>query len=296
MRLILLSIILCSELAFTQVRTSENISVDRARTRVSGFFWVEKGETDISTLNPYLWMDASSDIYFEDTSGNPISCVNPNETYTAKNWLDRSGNNRDFVAPSNDQSPTFKCDSQERPLYQFDSNLESDGTDDVMIFDFENAPAGTEDGLSGTINSSFTFVFVMQATGTYATNKSFIANSDSWNGAGSWQIGATANTANIYFRMPGNNTALIPFDTNPHVYLIQRNGNNMTYKVDGVTIATQTVSNPPTLQKLKLYTNRSSEPSVYLKARFFEFFVFDGTLSVDDEFTLQQYLLSKWGV
>lgn len=302
MRIYIVVFMLFSEFLVAQVKAGENISVMRHRTKTSGFYWIETIENTILGLKPYLWMDASLGSYFQGTSGNVISCAAPNEVHIAQTWLDRSGNDRDFVAPSTVASPSYKCDSQVRPLYQLDGYLEGDGTDDTMSFNFETAPAGTEDGVSGVIDTDFTFIFVMQAVDEVpSANDSFIASGE-YGIAKNWQIGTTGNDLNnIYFRLTNAsnsnyNVQLHGYDTNPHVYFIQRKTATVTFKVDGNLVATETypTNKLPTLRELKLYTNRAS--NVNINAHFSEFFVFTGSLTSDQEFGIQQYLLSKWGV
>ncbi|MFV0564194.1 MAG: hypothetical protein ACK5NB_00010 [Flavobacteriaceae bacterium] len=298
MRLIFLFLILISG-SLTAQTPNEYITVERTRTRVGGYYWVEQGAATIAGLSPYLWMDASSATFFKDTSGNTFTCT-PNATHTVQTWLDRSGNNRNFTSATSDVSPTYTCDSQSTPLYQRDNFIQSDGIDDIMTFNFSTASAGVIDGLSGTIDSDFTFIFVMQATASLGYNDSFIASGDGWNTAKNWQIGATGtDRSKIYFRLAQatpTNLALIPFDTNTHVYLITRSGTTVTYKVDGTQVASITypANRLPFLDNLKLFTNRATQTRI--NARFSEFFVFNGTLTADQEFIIEQYLLSKWGV
>lgn len=302
MRIVVLLLVLLSEFSFAQA-PNEYISIQRSRTRASGFYWLEKGATTIAGLTPYLWLDASSDTYFLDTSGNTISCTAPSQVYIAKTWLDRSGNDRDFSSPTNASSPKYNCDSNTPPSYLYDANLQSDGVDDTMTFNFTSAPAGTTDGLSGTINSDFTFIFVMQAINDNPSQwDSFIASGDSPTTNGTWQIGVSTDTSNFYFASLANTgtsqqtTKLTAFDTNPHVYFIQRSGNNIIFKIDGNLVGTVTFTNTnrlPQLSLLKLYNNRTGQR--FINAKFSEFFVFNTPMTSDQEFTIQQYLLSKWG-
>ncbi len=286
---------------------SQNIEVQHFRNNSSSSleaYWVEKNIPE--TLNPYLWLDASKDIYFEDNSGDQISC-NSTNTHQVKKWLDRSGNNRHFEAVSDNASPIYHCDSQTDPYYLFDSKVTADGIDDDMRFDFSSAAAGTLDGLSGVIDQDFTFVFVLEAINPNPLNyNSFIASGNSPYIAKNWQISTTNDINNFYFLLRGDDPSnskekqIIPYDTDPHVFIIQRYtvGNTIRIKflADGNLAFDESVNSAsaPSLSLIKLYKNRND--GRYLNSNFKEFFVFNEELTSDQQFELEQYLLAKWGV
>lgn len=286
----------------------QHIEVQRFQSESSsslGAYWVEREIP--KTLSPYLWLDSSKDFYFEDTSGNLISC-NSTTSHSVKKWLDRSGNDRHFQSVSNSANPTYYCDSQTDPYYLSDAKVSGDGIDDDMRFDFGSAPAGTLDGLSGVIDQDFTFVFVLQAIDPSPSNyDSFIASGNSSLVAKNWQISTTDDINNFYFALRGNTKAntktkvLVPFDTNTHVFVLQRYTVGSTirikFSVDG-NLAFDEATNAasaPTLSVMKLYKNRNRNNETYKEANFKELFVFNKELTADEEYELEQYLLSKWG-
>ncbi len=105
--------------------------------------------------------------------------------------------------------------------------------------------------------------------------------------------------------MRGNSNAntktklLIPYDTNPHVFILQRYTVGSTirikFSIDGNLAFDETTNaaSAPTLSLMKLYKNRNDEK--YKEANFKELFVFNKELTADEEYELEQYLLSKWG-
>lgn len=285
---------------------SQHIEVQRFQDKSSsslGAYWVEREIP--KTLSPYLWLDASKDFYFENSSGNTISC-NSTTTHLIQKWLDRSGNNRHFQAVSSDANPTYQCDSQLDPYYLFNANVMGDGINDDMRFDFGSASPGTLDGLSGIIDQDFTFVFVLQAIDpTPATYDSFIASGSSPNITKNWQISTTGNVNNFYFLLRGDTNSntktylLAPYDTNPHVFILQRytigGVIKIKFSVDGNIAFDESINSAsaPSLSLIKLYKNRNDVK--YINASFKEFFVFNKELSTDEQYELEQYLLSKWG-
>ena len=280
---------------------NEQISVVSERLLQSGDYWVNRNLP--GALAPYLWLDASSNVYMQKADATLVDCTGAQQQWNLFKWLDRSGNNRHFEAVSNVAQPTFKCDSNSRPSFIYDSYVEGNGVDDDMRFDFTTAPAGTIDGLSGEVNSDFTFIFVMQSLKAVPNFfDSFISSTSgiSTTYPGSWQIGTSGTDISKFnLRLQTSSTTymdypLNAYDTNSHVVLMSRVGTTLKLMVDGQTFFNGSVSAQPKLTYFKLFRNRIANS--FLQARFYEFFVFNGTLTANEEFELNQYLKSKWGI
>lgn len=276
---------------------AQNISVLRNPERTSGAYWVEQNIP--STLSPYLWLDASNPDYFSSDNNLSTTFLCPqNNASFVRAWKDRSGNNRHFYSYGNNVNsarPKYYCNTLNFPFYKSNAHITGDGVNDELRFDFSNDP-------SGVINTDFTFVFVMNAEDPNpSTWDSFISSGTNPNVNHNWQISTTSNKNNFYFLLKGKpHTLIAPFDTQPHVFILQRKkiGNtiHVIFKFDGNQVFSYTTSSAlaPTLSKLKLFRNRNE--NTYIEASFSEFFVFTQDLSANEEYELEQYLLSKWGI
>jgi len=284
-----------SSVVFAQKR----ITVERNPERSSGAYYVEQNIP--STLTPYLWLDASNPEYFSSDLNLNSNFACPNDNLSpVRVWKDRSGNNRHFTAYVNSGSvnnarPTYVCNTISTPFYKSNAHIRGDGINDDMRFDFSSDP-------SGIIDEDFTFVFVMRAEdNTPGTYNSFISSGTGANVNTHWQISTTNDLSNFYLLLRGNSTRLIgPYDTNPHVFTLQRktisSQIHVIFKFDGVQVFDYISTNHgrPTLKNLKLFRNRNE--GTYIEASFYEFFVFTQDLSANQEYELSQYLLSKWGI
>jgi hypothetical protein len=273
---------------------AQDIEVLRGKKGNSGAVWVDRNIP--STLSPYLWLDASKPEYFSSNSNSNTTFTCPaNNNSLVRMWLDKSGNNRHFVAPSNSFRPRYYCNTITNPFYQSNAHITSDGVNDDLRYNFTNDPLGV-------INNDFTFVFVLKAEETVPSPyDSFIASGNSPNVNKNWQFGLSGSIANFSFLLRGHNTVtLVPYDTNPHVFILQRKTVSGTirviFSVDGVERANYATNSnlAPTLSELKLFRNRNNNR--HINASLYEIFVFNQSLDANQEFELSQYLLSKWGI
>lgn len=272
----------------------KRITVLRNPERSSGAYFVEQNIP--STLSPYLWLDASKPEYFSSNSNSNTTFTCPNDNLgNTWLWLDKSGNNRHFsVFGGNNARPTYHCNTIQVPYYKSNAHITGDGINDDLRYDF-----GAN---GGVINNDFTFVFVMKAEDNTPGNyNSFISSGTGSSVNRNWQISTTTDRTNFYLLLRGNPTTLIgPYDTNPHVFILQRKtiaGQiHVIFKFDGVEVFDyiSTSHGAPSLSKLKLFRNRNE--GTFIEASFYEFFVFTQTMSANEEYELSQYLLSKWGI